>query len=157
MPEAKVEVKIGSFSFCGEGDEKWVATQLDKVLDRAPGILTIVPPEPTRNANGGGSGGGGSSRSKSAGPLAAFLKSAKVGGNQTKLYLATAEWLHLQGKDHLRTADVTKAISDNKQGKLGNPAQCLVNNVSAGYCVREGKDFYVSPQGRQSLGVNAEE
>ena len=32
MATAKIDVKIGRVEFVGEGDEKWVAAQLDKIL-----------------------------------------------------------------------------------------------------------------------------
>jgi hypothetical protein len=48
--------------------------------------------------------------------------------------------------------DITKALSDNQQGKLGNPGDCLNKNVKKGFCEKEGKEFYVTEEGFTSLG-----
>jgi hypothetical protein len=32
MADAKIEIKVGSVSFSGEGDGKWLSEQLDKVI-----------------------------------------------------------------------------------------------------------------------------
>jgi hypothetical protein len=85
--------------------------------------------------------------------LAAFLKDKKVTNSQTRKYLATAMWLHEVKKiKRITTSDVTKALSDNNQGKLTNPAQCLINNANRGTIVREGKQFYVTDEGRTECG-----
>lgn len=45
MSTAKIEVKIGSFTFSGEGEEGWLAKQLDKVLERSEKLNNFVLPE----------------------------------------------------------------------------------------------------------------
>jgi hypothetical protein len=41
--EGKIEFSIGDISFVGEGDQEWVAEQLDKILEKAPHLTKIVP------------------------------------------------------------------------------------------------------------------
>jgi len=156
MADAKVAITVGSISFTGEGEEIWVAKQLDKVLDRAPKLLEIVPA-----AGGGGDAPdrgpkvAGAHRAK--GPqstLAAFIKAKGGATNQTRRFLATAVWLHDRGTQRLTSRDVTTALSDNNQKRLGNPADCLNKNVSQGYCEKAGKQFYVTDEGRESLGTS---
>jgi hypothetical protein len=36
MAAAKIEIKVGGFSFAGEGDERWLSSQLKKVLRQVP-------------------------------------------------------------------------------------------------------------------------
>ena len=36
--------------------------------------------------------------------------------------------------------------------KLSNPSDSLNSNVGKGYCEKDGKHFFVTPEGRQSLG-----
>ena len=128
MPEAKIEVKIGDLAFSGEGDSSWLETQLDKILAWATTApMNIAPNGGTRAATGAKTPAG------SATSLAAYLKSKSAIGDQTKTFLATAQWLASSGKP-LSTALVTATLKAHHQGKLGNAAQCLINNVGKGYC-----------------------
>jgi len=65
--------------------------------------------------------------------------------------LATAEWLHRKGHKNITTRDVAKALQDNHQKRLGNPADCLNKNVSKGHCEKIGKEFFVTDDGRETL------
>jgi len=51
----------------------------------------------------------------------------------------------------LTTGDVSKALKDSNQSRLGNPSQCLNDNVSKGYCEKDGKQFFVTQEGKVSL------
>ncbi len=87
--------------------------------------------------------------------LASFLKQTKSNSSQVKRFLATAEWLHRSGKEALTTKDVSSALDKNRQNKLSNPADCLNQNVTKGCCEkRTGGQFYVTDEGRKTLGIN---
>jgi len=155
MADAKLEIKVGAVTFTGEGSEKWLAEQLKSVLEKLP-ELTKIPSEDTPPPSGHGSGetphrsGGKKGQAKTT--LAAFIKESKATTNQARKFLATAAWLHdSEGKHRIETKDVTQALNTHNQGKLNNAAQCLVNNAKTGYIVRDGKQFYVSDQGREEL------
>jgi hypothetical protein len=46
MAEAKIEIKVGAVSFSGEGESKWLAEQLDKILTCVPQLSkTSLPHE----------------------------------------------------------------------------------------------------------------
>jgi hypothetical protein len=143
MAVAKIQVSIGSIAFSGEGDEVWLEKQLDKLLKAAPELIATTTPEPDK---------GKKSENGSAGSLAAFLAKKTATDNQIKRFLATAEWLHLKGTKRLQTKDVSKALSDNNQKKLSNPADCLNKNVAKGHCEKDGDNFFVTPEGRSALG-----
>lgn len=97
---------------------------------------------------GGGSEGGSVT-------LATFLKQTKSTSSQVKRFLATAEWIHRSGKEALTTRDVSNGLDKNRQNKLSNPADCLNKNVTKGYCEkRTGGQFYVTDEGRKTLGIN---
>lgn len=146
MTTAKVEIKIGSLSFVGEGDKDWVAKQLDKLIQHAPELLRISPTE----AEGGG--GGNDAQPGQAGTLASFIaKSKGAKSNQIVKFLATAEWSHKKGHKRLSTRDVSNALDQNNQGSLTNPSDCLRKNVSKGYIEKSGRQFYVTDDGRKSL------
>ena len=148
MPDAKLSITVGSITFTGEGEEGWLATQLDKVLEKAPSLATARTPrgsatvdeEPQNDA-------------EAPGTLAGFLTAAKAGSNQVTRFLATAEWLHRKGAERLKTAEVSKALQDNHQRRLGNPADSLAKNIAKGHCEKVGKEFFVTDDGRKSLGI----
>jgi hypothetical protein len=157
MAEAKIEIKVGAVSFSGEGDGKWLSEQLDKVIEKLPELAGVLPAEER-------SGGGGNSEEsenssarhsrKISGNLAAYLKEKGATANQVKKFLATAIWLHDHGKrDMLTTSDVVAALVTAKQSELTNASQSLNNNVTKGFCQKQGKkDFFVTDEGRANIG-----
>ncbi len=85
-------------------------------------------------------------------PLASFLKDRKAASNQVRKFLATSAWLHdTKHLKRLTTKEVTQALSDNNQGRLGNAAQSLINNTTRGMVVKEGRTFDVTDEGREEL------
>ena len=44
MSATKIEVVLGPVSFTGEGDQVWLAEQLERVLKAAPGVLGAHQP-----------------------------------------------------------------------------------------------------------------
>lgn len=149
MADAKVEIRVGEISFVGEGPEKWVAEQLDKVLEKVPDLAQLTPSQGEGAEDVGDSNG---AKKQQVVTLAKFLEEKSVGKNQTKRFLATAEWLTLKGTTLLKTGDITHALRNAHQPKLNNASQCLNSNVTSGYCEKEGKQFFVTPDGRKSLG-----
>lgn len=83
--------------------------------------------------------------------LSTFLKEKNVTSNQVKKFLATAIWLEAKGKQRMTTGDVTKALKDSSQTRLGNPSDSLNQNVTKGFCEKDGKEFYVTEEGKNSL------
>jgi hypothetical protein len=49
MADAKIEIKVGSVSFMGEGSEAWLTSQLDNMLKHLPELVNVAPAEPTEN------------------------------------------------------------------------------------------------------------
>lgn len=146
MADAKIEIRVGEVSFSGEGEGKWLSEQLDKILKNLPDLAGIVP---AASASSSGGADGGTSGPKAKGTLAGFLKEKAATDNQIRKFLATAVWLHERtSKPRLATKDVIGALSDNHQKKLGNPADCLNQNVKKGFCEKDGKEFYVTDEGR---------
>lgn len=154
MADSKLEFKVGSISFSGEGDGDWLSKQLDKLLTRIPELIAVVQPD----QHGNGSDHGGTpiapagTHGQASGALATYLKTVKADDSQSRKFLATAVWLHdIENRDRLTTGEVTKSLSDHKQGKLANASNCLADNAKRGFLVREGRKFYVSNEGRDSL------
>jgi hypothetical protein len=149
MAQAKVELKVGSLSFSGEAEASWLEKQLDKLLEYAKNrsgsdSSDMEESESPKNSATGSQTGTGQ-------PLGTYLKSRSANNNQTRKFLATAAWLSSKSKSDLRTADVTKALSDNRQNKLGNASQCLNENITKGYCEKRGKAFFVTEHGHEEI------
>lgn len=153
MSSSKIGFAFGSLSFSGEGEETWLAAQLDKVIDAAPKLSQLRPPAPHdsgANARKGPDAAVGESFTDS---LASYIKEKGGDSNQVKRFLATADWLRRRGSEQLASAMVTKALSDNQQKRLSNPADCLNQNVGKGFC-EKGSDrtFFITPSGMEELG-----
>ncbi len=146
MADAKIEVKVGSVSFTGEGSENWLSSQLDKVIKHMPDLVKVAP-QPASSGEQGSD-----AKPQRVGTLASFLNAKGAKNNKTRKFLATALWLQDGGKNRMGTGDVTKALDDNNQGKVGNAAQCLINNTKQGFCAKDGKQFYVTDEGRTEIG-----
>lgn len=155
MADAKIEIKVGSLVFSGEGPDTWLSQQLDKILGKASELAQLGDGD--TDAGGAGSAAIPPTKThppgKPLGTLAAFLKAKNATTNQTRKFLATALWLHdSENNSRVSTSDVNKALNSHNQGRLGNPSQCLSNNVKSGSVVKDGaKQFYVTPEGRAEL------
>ena len=151
MAEARVEIKVGAFSFTGEGTEKWLSGELDKLLAKFPELISVAPPE----TEGGDAGAAAKAQNKGKlGTLASFLKGKSATGNQVKKFLATAVWLHdTTRRDRLTTGDIRQALKDAHQTRLANPADVLNQNITKGHAEKDGGSFFVTEPGRTSLGA----
>ncbi|MCG3150639.1 MAG: hypothetical protein PCFJNLEI_04128 [Verrucomicrobiae bacterium] len=151
MADAKIQFKLGAIEFTGEGDKDWVAQQLDKIIEKAPKLVPLSPvasePATVNRTHTPMAPDPGIAHK----PLATFLKEKNASSNQVKKFLATAVWLEAKGANRLTTADVTKALKDANQSRLGNPSDSLNKNVAKGYCDKDGKEFFVTDEGKTSL------
>ena len=140
----KIRVKIGDVEVEYEGPEDFLDSKLHRLVDD---LSTLAKREPVEEK------GSDQDEISSSGTstLAAFLREKKA-ESHTDRFLATAQWLHQRGMKRIKTSDVSKALRENNQKKLTNPSVCLNRNVSKGLCEREGKEFFVTDDGRNSLG-----
>lgn len=152
MSEAKIEFKLGSIEFLGEGEKDWVSQQLDKLLQQAPQLLAIAPAPVATTA---GNVSAAHHMPMVADPaiaqqtLVSFLKSRST--PQVKKFLATAVWLEAKGNARITAADVAKALKETNQTRLANPADCLAKNITKGFCEKDGAKFFVTTDGKNSL------
>lgn len=146
--ETKINISVGNLSFSGEGDQGWLAAQLDKVLKAAPAIAEVQ-----RGADEVAPKSGAKKHGQDSTPsLAAYIREKKGDINQVDRFLITADWLRKRGAAQLATAAISKALRDNQQKKLANPADCLNKNVSKGFCEKAGGGFFITPDGMKHLG-----
>lgn len=154
MANAKIDFTVGGISFSGEGEESWLADQLDKIIDKAPHLIQIAPAlsitkeeqeaaisPPTTDEEA----------AIAAQTLPSFLKQKNAMSPQTRRFLATAVWLHAKGNTRLTTSDVIKATKDSNQPRFGNASDLLNKNVAEGYCEKDGKQFFVTAHGKTAL------
>jgi hypothetical protein len=161
MSDAKIEIKIGEIVFSGEGESAWLTEQLDKILDRAGDLIALTPqalpsqapPTSVNDLSHQPADLTGHSEISSQ-PLAVWLKSKNAESVQNIKFLATAVWVEAKGQKRIQTKDVSSALSNASQRKLNNPALCLIGNVKKGFCEKEGNQFYVTEEGKRSLGIN---
>lgn len=161
MSESKIEIKIGEIQFSGEGDKEWLSEQLDKILNKAADLIELAsapaplppaaPPENPGAAHQPADFSGASDIASQT--LATFLKSKNATTVQVDKFLATAVWCEAKGKNRLKTSDITDALKNASQSRLSNPADSLNKNVSKGYCEKDGKEFYVTQEGKDKVGA----
>jgi hypothetical protein len=149
MSNAKIDFAFGHLSFSGEGEEDWLAKQLDKILSAAPTLSELHAPSVTPEAQTPAEGTGGAGKAE---PLSSHIKAKGGETNQNKRFFATADWLRIRGTTPLTTKAVIKALADNHQKKLTNAANCLNQNVRKGFCEKGDGGFFITPNGLRELG-----
>lgn len=148
MSQSKLEISVGNLSFSGEGEQAWLAEQLEKVLKAAPGIAnTQTAGQPAQSGANAPSSG-----QEFAATLASYIREKGGDDNQVDRFLITADWLRRRGVPKLTTAEVSKALKNNHQKRLVNAAYCLNKNVTKGYCEKADGGFYITPDGLRKLG-----
>ena len=92
MTNGKIEVNVGGLAFSAEGEQEWLAEQLDKILRAAPDVVAAQTTKEKPDAKHAVH-----ETPKSAGTftdtLASYIKANKGDGNQVQRFLATADWL----------------------------------------------------------------
>lgn len=143
----KIELNIGGISFSGEGDQSWLAEQVAVLIEAAKSNQIIESPTNESSDN--------DPEQRSAtniGSLNSYLKSKGAENVQVQRFLATAAWLNHRGEEPLTSSLVSRALRDNQQKRLGNPADCLNQNVGRGFCEKKPDGFFITPEGWRHLG-----
>lgn len=160
MSDAKIEIQIGEVKFSGEGEQEWLTQQLDKILEKAEELIKLAPtPEPQVSiqpppATQHQAADFSNSSEIANQTLATFLRSKSATTAQVDKFLATAIWVEAkENKTRLKTADIGSALSKANQTKLNNPSDKLNQNVSKGYCEKDGKDFFVTQEGKDHMRI----
>lgn len=165
MANGRLEFKIGNIEFIGEGEQTWVTEQMEKMLERIPELtkhsdVLKVPATtaPTVSPNKSTAINTSYSQPQSAAPqraipenLATFLRKKDCVDKQRRKFLGTAVWLQLNGQSIIKTKEVTDALKNARQIKITNPSHQLNQNISQGFCQKEGNGFYVTPEGVENV------
>jgi hypothetical protein len=149
MNQSKLEITVGNLSFSGEGEQSWLAEQLEKVLKAAP---TVATAQMTNQQSEQSTTNTTAQTQNFTTTLASYIRDKGGDSNQVDRFLITADWLRRKGVSKLTTAEVSSALKNNQQKRLANAAECLNRNVSKGYCEKVDGGFYISPDGLRKLG-----
>ena len=83
--------------------------------------------------------------------LSTFLRKKDAVDKQRRKFLGAAVWIQLNGQQIIKTKEVTDALRAARQVKITNPSHQLNQNIAQGYCQKEGRGFYVTPQGVENI------
>jgi hypothetical protein len=151
MTSGKIEVNVGGLAFSAEGEQEWLAEQLDKILKAAPDVVAAQSTKEKSDARTVTH-----DATKPAGTftdtLASYIKAHKGDDNQVQRFLVTADWLRRRGEKTLTTRAVSTALKAHHQRKLTNPADALNQNVGKGCCEKADGGFFITPDGLKVLG-----
>jgi hypothetical protein len=135
----------------------------DLTADERNKVVTAVMTLFGQAVPGVGSAGSGSAGSGSAGSgtkfaksLATYLSEKQAHSNQVLRFLVTADWLRLRGVTPLNTKAITEALRNNNQSRIGNGPDVLNKNAAKGHIEKDGKNFFITPEGLISLGHQPE-
>lgn len=151
MATAKIEFTLGSITFSGEGEETWVSDQFNKILEKAPDLIKIVPETQAISQPAATVSEQVSELSHdtiSSQTLPNFLMAKDIPRTGFKKFLATAIWLHSRGANRISLVDVTQALRDSNQTRLSNVSDSLSTNVHKGFIEKDGRQFFVTPEGK---------
>jgi len=112
MSDSKIQVKVGIVEFSGEGNQDWLAKQLDKILDKVPELLKIEVGD-LKNENVAGNDGhskGGKTFSGLSVLNIAGKLSSKSGAD---VVIAAAAYLHfVKGKTIFSREELSSTMKD---------------------------------------------
>ena len=145
---AAVTVKVHDFLKALNSEER------QKVVSAVMTLFGESAPTGAASVNGGSGTNSGQSASavKFSKSLATYLSEKQATSNQTLRFLATADWLRQKGQGPLTSTAVAQALKNNHQNRLANPADCLNKNAAKGFVEKDGKTFFITPEGLAHLG-----
>ncbi len=101
MSIAKIEVSLGSFKFSGDGEQKWLSEQLDKVLKEFPKLQNIVVKEKTPTDDLETT----KKSISSVGSLAKLIKDNHADKNPGLKFLGAAVYIAIKEKNEMKIND----------------------------------------------------
>jgi len=125
MSESKINVKIGIIEFSGEGDQKWLSEQFDKILEKMPELLKIEISNPSNGSNNGADNGKTNSNGTVTGLSIINIAGKLNCKSGSDLVIAAAAFLHfIENKTTFSRDDITqtmkKATGYYKNSHLAN-------------------------------------
>jgi galactitol-specific phosphotransferase system IIC component len=110
MSESKIQVKVGIVEFSGEGDQVWLAAQLDKILEKIPELLKIEIDSESNSDKG--NEGGNKRNKKGISGLSVINIAGKLNCKSgSDLVIAASAFLHfIESKQTFSRDDLTQTM-----------------------------------------------
>jgi hypothetical protein len=149
MSESKIQVKVGIVEFSGEGEQEWLAKQLDKILEKVPELLKIEVSgsgRPTGNTDNNHNGNGTTTISGLSVLNIAGKLSNKSGSD---LAIIAAAYLHfVEGKTSFSRDDISsamkKATGIYKDSYMSNLTSYLTQLEKSSIFLKNGSSYSLS-------------
>jgi hypothetical protein len=148
MSDSKIQVKVGIVEFSGEGEQEWLAAQLDKILEKVPELLKIEMAMPGNIGSNGQNGGGhGSASSGGVKNLSVLNITGKLGTKSGgDLVTAAGAYLHfIENKQAFSRDEITqtmkKAVGIYKDSMSANLTTTLAQLEKNGTLTKSGNSY----------------
>lgn len=149
MSESKIQVKVGIVEFAGEGEQEWLAKQLDKILEKVPELLKIEVSSLVKSTVGltGNNPDGGTSTISGLSVLNIAGKLSSKSGSDLAIVAAT--FLHfVEGKISFTRDDISstmkKATGIYKDSYLANLTTILAQLEKGSTFLKSGSTYSLS-------------
>ena len=148
----EIKVSCGGFELEYRGDEQFAKESLCSLVAEIKNV--ILTGEESQNSDATQDG-----ESNGKMKLPTFMENLEKQSERNSLeyrkFLVTSAWLQLNGKDRIKTSDVSAALRNSKINRLSNPSDCLATNIRYGHCERvEDNGFIVTRTGLQDLELD---
>ena len=148
MSDSKIQIKVGIVEFSGEGNQDWLAAQLDKILEKVPDLLKMEIGDKENLLNtdvGSAATPSGNKINLSVLNITGKLNS-KSGGD---LVVAASAYLHfVEGKSSYTREDISsnmkKATGIYKNSFLANLTTTLAGMEKNGSLLKNGNTYSLS-------------
>lgn len=149
MNDSKIHIKVGGVEFAGEGNQDWLAVQLDKVLEKIPELLKIevknyAVNDPIKNDQGN------EFINKENSSLSVLNIAGKLNSKSgTDLVIAASAYLHFtEGKLNFTRDDISsnmkRATGIYKDSFLANLTKTLTRMEKNGSLLKNGNAYCLS-------------
>jgi len=143
MSDSKIQVKVGIVEFSGEGNQEWLAAQLDKILEKVPELLKIEVTSTTPGLNSVQNGAVNSTQSNLSVLNIVGKLNSKSGGD---LVIAASAYLHFtENKTSFTRDDISlnmkKAIGIYKDSFSANLTTTLASLEKNGSLLKSGNTY----------------
>ena len=147
--KGRIRIRLGNLRFDGEGTEDWLSAEASLFLRVATDMSVTATASAQASERDDPPSGTAPNQS-----LAAFLRATGGEKKQVQRFLATAGWLSRRGQEPLTSGLVSKTLREYHQKRLGNPSDCLSQNLSNGYCEKTHDGFRLTSEGWQALRLD---
>ena len=147
MNESKIQVKVGIVEFAGEGEQDWLAKQLDKILEKVPELLKIEVSNSFKPASGSTGSNHLDNGTSTISGLSVLNIAGKISSKSgSDLAIAAAAYLHfIENKPSFTRDDISstmkKATGIYKDSYLANLTKILTQLEKGSIFLKSGSTY----------------